>query len=92
MVIGPWPCRCQFHGLGVYMRINNKALDRLFFKIRNKGKTVLVAAQEFKARAHVFFKKQYTLGLAADQNPGVPANAYWLNFFERPAPFVTGPG
>lgn len=77
--------------VGVYMRINNKALDRLFFKIRNKGNTVLVAAQEFKARAHASFQNQYTLGLAADQNPGVPANAYWLNFFGRPAPFVTGP-
>jgi KDO2-lipid IV(A) lauroyltransferase len=77
--------------IGVYMRINNKALDRLFFDLRNKGKTVLVAAQEFKARAHVCFKNQYALGLAADQNPGVPSKAYWLNFFNRPAPFVTGP-
>lgn len=77
--------------VGVYMRINNKALDRLFYDLRSKGKTVLVAAQEFKARAHMCFKDQYTLGLAADQNPGVPSKAYWLNFFSRPAPFVTGP-
>jgi KDO2-lipid IV(A) lauroyltransferase len=77
--------------VGVYMRINNKSLDRIFYKIRNKEKTVLVAVQEFKTRAHSCFKKQYTLGLAADQNPGVPSSAYWLNFFNRPAPFVTGP-
>jgi KDO2-lipid IV(A) lauroyltransferase len=77
--------------VGIYMRIKNKAIDRIFFKIRNREKTVLVAAQEFKSRAHICFKEQYTLGLAADQNPGVPSTAYWLNFFGHPTPFVTGP-
>lgn len=77
--------------LGVYMRINNKAVDRLFFNIRNKGKTVLIAVQEFKNRAHASFASQYTMGLIADQNPGVPASGYWLNFFNRPAPFISGP-
>ena len=35
--------------------------------------------------------KQYMLALAADQNPGGPNAAYWLNFFGKPTPFVTGP-
>ena len=77
--------------IGIYMRINNKTMDRIFYKIRNKGKTVLVAVQEFKNRAHQCFNEQYTIGLAADQNPGSPSKAYWLNFFDRPAPFVSGP-
>jgi Kdo2-lipid IVA lauroyltransferase/acyltransferase len=77
--------------VGVYMRINNKALDKLFYNLRSKKGTVLVAAQEFKNRVHQLFQSQYSLGLAADQNPGVPSSAYWLNFFNRPAPFVTGP-
>ena len=77
--------------VGVYMRISNKAVNKIFFNLRNKGKTVLVAAQEFKERAHSCFKEQYTLGLAADQNPGIPSRAYWLNFFNRPTPFVKGP-
>ena len=34
---------------------------------------------------------QYILGLAADQNPGEPASAWWLRFFGRPTPFVKGP-
>ena len=29
--------------------------------------------------------------LAADQNPGNPATAYWQNYFNKPAPFITGP-
>jgi len=77
--------------LGVYMRINNKAVGRLFYKIRNKGKTVLIAAHEFKSRAHECFTDQYTMGLLADQNPGEPASGYWLNFFNRPVPFPKGP-
>ena len=41
---------------------------------------------------HTVFSEQYILALAADQNPGIPSNAFWLNFFVKPAPFVTGPG
>lgn len=77
--------------VGVYMKINNKAIDKLFYNLRSKTGTVLVAAQEFKSRMHYVFKDQYSLGLAADQNPGVPHHAYWLNFFSKPTPFVTGP-
>lgn len=77
--------------VGVYMKINNKALDRLFINLRSKKGTVLVAAHEFKARMHNVFSQPYALGLAADQNPGVPSTAYWLYFFSKAAPFVPGP-
>ena len=77
--------------VGVYMKINNKALDKLFFKLRSRKGTVLVAAQEFKSRMHQVFANAYSLGLAADQNPGVPQTAYWLYFFGKAAPFVPGP-
>ncbi|MDB5201871.1 MAG: hypothetical protein JWQ27_1280 [Ferruginibacter sp.] len=77
--------------VGVYMRINNKALNKIFYDMRERYGTVLVAAQEFRTRMHSVFNKQYTLGLAADQNPGTPAAASWLYFFGRPTSFVTGP-
>ena len=77
--------------VGVYMKINNKVLDRLFYNMRSKEGAVLVAAQEFKVRMHHVFRSPYSLGLAADQNPGVPGNAYWLYFFNKATPFVTGP-
>lgn len=77
--------------LGVYMRINNEALNRLFYRLRARKGTQLIAAQEFKTRVHELFRKQYALGLVADQNPGVAHHSYWLNFFSKPAPFVTGP-
>ena len=78
--------------LGIYMPIANKSLDRIFYNFRKKYGTILISATEFKKNAdHPAFTKQYTFGLAADQNPGDPAFAYWMNFMGKPAPFVTGP-
>ncbi|RYF89512.1 MAG: lipid A biosynthesis acyltransferase, partial [Chitinophagaceae bacterium] len=77
--------------VGVYMRIASKPVDRLFRKLRSKGKTVLVGVHEFKTRAHSVFAEQFALGLIADQNPGNPAGAYWLNFFGKPVSFAKGP-
>ncbi len=77
--------------VGIYMPISNKHLDRIFFNFRKKFGTVLISAPDFKNKMHQVFSTQYTLGLAADQNPGDPHNAYWMTFFGRPVPFVTGP-
>ena len=49
--------------IGVYMRINNKALDKIFYNLRSKYGTRLVAAQEFKNRRHSVFQGQYALSL-----------------------------
>ncbi len=76
---------------GIYMPITNKSLDRIFYNFRKRYGTILISATEYKNTVHPVFSHQYTFGLAADQNPGDPANAYWLNFFGKPAPFVTGP-
>lgn len=77
--------------VGVYKKISSEAVDRLFKKLRNKGTTVLVGVHEFKSMAHTVFNGQYALGLIADQNAGKAALGYWLNFFGKPVPFVTGP-
>lgn len=77
--------------LAVYMPISNKILDTLFLKLRSKGKTRMLSARNMRAEMMPYKNSQYALGLAADQNPGDPTYAYWLNFFGRPAPFVTGP-
>lgn len=77
--------------VGIYMPIANKSLDRIFYQFREQFGTVLISAQDFKNKMHAVFSKQYLLALAADQNPGDPANAYWVNFMGKPAPFVTGP-
>lgn len=77
--------------VGIYMPISNKALDRIFYNIRERYGTILISAQDFRTKMHKVFSSQYLLGLAADQNPGNPGNAYWMEFMGKPAPFVTGP-
>ena len=77
--------------VGIYMQIANKSLDRIFFNFRKQYGTVLISAQEFKNKRFEVFQHQYSLALAADQNPGDPSNGYWMNFFGKPVPFTTGP-
>lgn len=77
--------------VGIYMPVANKILNRIFFNVRKRYGTILISAHDFKNKMHDVFAKQYILALAADQNPSNPANAFWLNFFNKPAPFVTGP-
>jgi KDO2-lipid IV(A) lauroyltransferase len=86
-----FPLHLKVPFIGVYMPIANRVLDRIFFDFRKRYGTVLVPATQFKNQREELLKGQYVLALAADQNPGHPANAYWLQFFGKPAPFVTGP-
>jgi KDO2-lipid IV(A) lauroyltransferase len=75
----------------VYMPIKNKAVEKLFLKIRHQYGTIFIKATEFKEKREKIFKDRFVFFLAADQNPGAPASAYWLNYFSKPAPFITGP-
>ncbi len=77
--------------LAVYMPIGNPYLERIFFKLRKKSGTVLIPANEFKSSFHQYTSSRFALALVADQTPGSPVNAYWLNFFGKLTPFATGP-
>ncbi len=78
--------------VGVYMPISNPIFEKIFKNLRTRYGTELVSAHHFKRD---FLKYEntpsYILGLVADQSPGSPLNAHWVNFFERPTAFVTGP-
>jgi Kdo2-lipid IVA lauroyltransferase/acyltransferase len=77
--------------VGIYIPIKNQVFSKIFYDIRSRYGTILISATDFKNKMHEVFNKQYMMALAADQNPGDPTNAYWINFFGRPTPFVTGP-
>ncbi|HVG12462.1 MAG TPA: hypothetical protein VM843_05620 [Flavisolibacter sp.] len=80
--------------IAVYMPIKNKAVDRLFIKIRLRGGGAVVPATPAKAYVSSFYphrNSQFVLGLVADQSPGNASTAYWLNFFGKPTAFITGP-
>jgi KDO2-lipid IV(A) lauroyltransferase len=83
--------KTQFPFLAVYMRISNKIFDRLMYKMRSRSGTILLQASKMREAFLPYRDKQHLLALAADQNPGDPAKAYWIQFLGRPAPFVKGP-
>ena len=76
--------------IGIYKVIGNGAINKLFFKIRAKYNTILVSTTDFRTKKDEILKGQYAIALAADQN-GNPDQCFWLNFFGKPVPFVTGP-
>jgi len=66
-------------------------MERLFLKIRERYGTIFIKATEFREKREEIFGERFAFFLAADQNPGYPATAYWQNYFTKPAPFITGP-
>ncbi|NCI47634.1 lysophospholipid acyltransferase family protein [Sediminibacterium soli] len=82
---GPYPF------VVVYMPIANKAFDRMIYRMRTRYGAILIPAGSFRTSFHQYVKDRYALALAADQNPGNPMAAYWVNFLGKPAPFTPGP-
>ena len=66
-------------------------MNKIFYDLRKRFGTILIPATDFKKNVKDFFKNQSALILVADQNPGVPGRSWWMNFFTKPAPFITGP-
>jgi len=77
--------------LAVYMPFTNKIIEKLFYKMRTRHGAIFLRATHMKEDFVEHSNSQYVLGLVADQNPGHPGNAWWVNFFGRPTPFVKGP-
>lgn len=85
------PFYVQSSFLVVYMPIKNKAIDRLFMHLRTRTGSIMLPATDMRNAIIPHRNTQYILALVADQAPGDPAKAHWLNFFGRPTPFVRGP-
>jgi len=81
----------QLPVIAVYMPISNKAVDRLFYRLRSRNGTILVRAHHMKEDFLPYRGTRYILGLVADQNPSWPPGALWFHFLGKPAPFVRGP-
>ncbi len=76
--------------IGVVANIENKALNRIFFKLRAKYGTILIPNSSFKRQMVEWMKKQYSICLAADQN-SAPERGGWIEFFGKRVPFIMGP-
>jgi KDO2-lipid IV(A) lauroyltransferase len=77
--------------LVVYMPISNAVFEKLFYKLRTRSGNAFLPATTMREAIGPYLQSQYLLGLVADQNPGNPGTSYWVNFFGRPTPFVSGP-
>lgn len=77
--------------VAVYMPLANKTFEKIFYRMRTRYGTVMLAATEMKTRFIPWRSREHALVLVADQNPGDPTNSYWFNFMGKPAPFIKGP-
>jgi KDO2-lipid IV(A) lauroyltransferase len=85
------PLQLPYFLLTVYMPITNKLFDRMFYRMRSKTGAKLLSATNIRSEILPHRHEKYVLALVADQNPGHPKSAYWVNFFGRPTPFVKAP-
>ncbi|CAN5549789.1 lipid A biosynthesis protein [soil metagenome] len=76
--------------IGVVANIENKALNRIYNKLRATYGTILIPNSSFKRQMVEWMKQQYSICLAADQN-SAPEKGTWLNFFGKKVPFIMGP-
>lgn len=77
--------------LVVYMPVQNKIFDKVMLKLRTVSNNALLPATDMRNAMFPYRNTQYLLALVADQVPGDPSKAYWLNFFGKPTPFMRGP-
>lgn len=81
----------EFPLLVVYMPIANKAINKVFLKLRSRFNAKMIAATSYLKDFKPYSKERFCLVFVADQNAGNYHTAYWLPFFGKIAPFVTGP-
>ncbi|MEX6690474.1 lipid A biosynthesis acyltransferase [Danxiaibacter flavus] len=75
----------------VYMPIQNKIFNKIFYDMRSRFGGKLVAATDFRNEFRQYSRGRFGLALVADQSPGGAEHAYWTNFFGRMTAFVPGP-
>ena len=77
--------------VAIYLKQNSAIMDRLLLTIRSRFGGTFISAQGFQNDFKSISHTQYMLALIVDQTPTRPQRAYWLNFFNRPAPFNAQP-
>jgi len=78
--------------IAVYMPLSNPYINNIVLKMRERFGSIMIPATQFKTQFHKYATQgTYAMALAADQNPGNPMSAFWVNFLGRRTPFVKGP-
>lgn len=77
--------------VAVYMPLSNPVFEKIFYRQRSKYGSVLLSAKNLKEKFRSWRNQVHALVLVADQNPGDPSNAFWIEFFNKPTPFLRKP-
>ena len=77
--------------IGVYQPMSSKVMDKIMYKMRAKFGTHLIPVNNFNRGFVKLSRGRYVLTLGGDQNSIDMLNSYWIPFFGKMAPFVTGP-
>lgn len=77
--------------VAIYLRQKSVVMDKLLLAIRSRFGGTFISAQGFQNDFKKLTDSNYMLALIVDQNPSRPERSYWLNFFNRPAPFNAQP-
>lgn len=83
--------KTSYRLLSVYLPVKNNVFEKLMHRIRTVSGNVLIPSTDMKNAMLPYRNSQYLLALIADQVPGDPSKAYWMNFFGRATPFIRGP-
>lgn len=81
----------KYQVLVVYMPLSNALLEKLMYNLRVRHGSKFIAAGNMSRAMEEFKDTRYLLGLVADQSPGKLHSAYWMNFFNMPTGFISGP-
>ena len=74
----------------MYLPLSNKIFEKIIYKMRVRFGSILIGATKLRDEKQKLSGKQYALALIADQSPGNIHSAFWMNFFNRPVPFLPG--
>lgn len=76
--------------ISVYLPVKSPVFEKIMLKIRRLSGNALIPATDMKNAMLPYRNTIYLLALIADQVPAVESQAYWLNFFGVPTPFMRG--
>ncbi len=89
---GGWalPLQTKFQILAFYLPLSNPEFDALMKEIREKQGTIAISAKNFRGVVRKMKEKPTITVMIADQSPANLETAYYVNFFGKETPFLSG--
>jgi KDO2-lipid IV(A) lauroyltransferase len=85
------PFYTSYPVLVVYMPLKSPVFERLLKSLRSRTGAIFLPATDMRKAILPYRDMRYMMALVADQAPGDPGSAYWLNLFGRPTALIRGP-